>query len=247
MIRERLIMYKGSIDIGNVNKNLKITFNLVIIGDSDNNQKFNNNTKTINKFTFNNSEYLKFHPRPFLTLDISRYQNNQKIYDPGCQVNINRRNLFTFIQRIKLMIDNFKEQDLFFIKNKQLQLNKEKAISLSQVIRTNDKAICLMHSVISDEERVDIQYEGIILMINNVSNSVLITYDELLYMYYLLTKVDMEVLSMELINAYLLTEKNLGDIIKTDNITKTISEVVECEPSITTLPKIQKPNTIPDI
>jgi len=104
-----------------------------------------------------------------------------------------------------------------------------------------------MHSVISDEERVDIQYEGIILMINNVANSVLITYDELLYMYYLLTKVDMEVLSMELINAYLLTEKNLGNIIKTDNITKTISEVVEYEPSITTLPKIQKPNTIPDI
>ena len=162
-------------------------------------------------------------------------------------MNYNRRNLFTFIQRIKLMIDNFKEQDLFFIKNKQLQLNKEKAVSLSQVIRTNDKAICLMHSVISDEERVDIQYEGIILMINNVANSVLITYDELLYMYYLLTKVDMEVLSMELINAYLLTEKNLGNIIKTDNITKTISEVVEYEPSITTLPKIQKPNTIPDI
>lgn len=236
-------MYKGSIDIGWVNKSLRVSFNLVIMGNNDGYQRFN--SKIINKFACNNSEYLKFTPRPYLTLDICKYENKQKIYDPACQINISKRNLFVLIQRVKKMIENFKIQDMFFIKNKQLRLNIDKAKSVSQVMRTNDKAIYMIHGVIPDDERPDVQYEGITLMINNAANYVLITYDELLYLYYILTNVNMDMLSMQLINSYLLLEKRKD--VDTTDIIKTLSEVNNDNVSNSVLPKLQEPNVIPDI
>ena len=240
-------MYKSSIDIGSINKEMKVTFNIIISEENDinNQQKNANNFKTISRFIYNGADYLKFSPRPYLTIAMRRY--GDVMSDKNCYININKLNLFVLIQRVKKMIENFKVEDLFFVKNKRLNLNVEKAQSLIQVMKTNDKSIAMVYCVIEDENNRDIQYEGISFMINDISHSTLITYDELLYMYHMLSTINMDVLSMELINAYLAIEKNDPTHTIEKNYVKSLMSECPNETPTNALPRIQQPNEIPNI
>ena len=87
-------------------------------------------------------------------------------------------------------------------------------------------------------------------MINSPDNFCCLTYNELEYLYYVLTHIDMDTLAMSIVNSYMISNMSskLYAYSKTRDlvIDKTIPEEVQKEIDITPLPKIEAPNEIPD-
>lgn len=239
-------MYKGSIDLGRINQSVKLSLNVIIKGDDYNMRPGAGKVfkHVVDLFDYNGSRYLKVSPRSFITIDISKSFDRGDSWNSNMQVNLTKQYLFEFITKCKLMIENFKIKELFYIKNKKLQINAEIANSLSQVIKTQNKTIKMIHSVVYDTENKEIEYEGIVLMINSIDNYSFITYNELQYMYYIISTTNMDILSMELINTYLILNNNVA---KPETRSKIISEKTDTSSVSTLLPKEQKPNTIPNI
>lgn len=243
-------MYKGSIDLCRINKFMKIKFNLIIKDENQlksNIQSYGN--KLIEVFKYNGSEYLKISPKPYITIDISATSDKNDVWNSNNQVNLNKICLFDFMRKIKLMIDAFKIPELFFIKNKKLQVNSQVSEKYTQYVRTPNKIIKLSHVVVYDTDNKELEYEGICMFVNGVDNFCCITYSELEYLYYELTRINMHELSMSMINIYMLslvsTKMNVLEEPRTLTIEKTITEVKPIETG-NPLPKIQKPNEIPE-
>lgn len=242
------IMYKGSIDLGRINQSVKLSLNVIIRGDDYNIRPGAGKVfkHVVDLFDYNGSRYLKISPRSFITIDISKSFDRSDSWNSNMQVNLTKQYLFEFISKCKIMIENFKIKDLFYIKNKKLQINADIANSISQVVKTTNKTIKMIHSVVYDPENKEIEYEGIVFMINSIDNFSFITYNELQYMYYVLSTTNIDILAMELINSYLiLNTKN--DTVKVETKQKIISEKTDNTVTTIPLPKIENPNTIPSI
>lgn len=237
-------MYKCYIDMGKINKYMRIKFNIIVEDDIGTN-KFANKTKCIDKFSYAGSKYLKLSPRPYITIDICESKDKNDSWNSNLQVNLNKFVLFDLLRKLRSMINKFKIKDMFFIKNNHLHVNTESANSNCEFVKTPNKIIKLLHCVVKDEDNIELEYEGICFMINSIDNYCFLTYTELEYLYYELSKINMTELSMQLLNAYLITEKH-----KIRNreleIDKSISEIKDEEPN-TTLPKLKKANEIPEI
>lgn len=241
-------MYKTSIDLGRINPSLKVTFNLIIKGDKIS-ERDRRMPDTIDKFKFNGTTYLKFSPKAFITLDISKTGDKGDGWNPNTSANLNKISLFEFIKKCELILNGFKVKELFYINNRRLKVSPDIAKSLAQSSRAGNKMIAMIHSVVVDDEHPETEYEGISLMINTVDNFALLTYSELQYLHHLLTSINMDVLSMQLINAYLALESNDKSLSAPRELTidKTISEVKSEEKDITPLPKAEDGHEIPNI
>lgn len=244
-------MYKGSIDLGRINATLRLGLNVVLKRDDYTLRPGGGKVfkHVVDIFDFNGSRYLKVTPKAYITLDISKAQDKGDKWNSNLQANLTKPYLFEFISKCKIMIENFKIKDLFYIKNKKLQINVDVANSVSQVVRTPNKTIKMIHSVVYDAENKEIEYEGIVLMINSIDNFALLTYNELQYLCYTLMNTNIDILAMQLINSYLILNTTRESIqpSKIDTPTKMISETSQCDDVVVSLPKEKKDNTIPNI
>jgi hypothetical protein len=245
-------MYKGSIDIARINRTMKLKFNLILRDDENPslNKKNKNSSKIVNKFMYNGSEYLKLSPKEFITIDISETSDKTDEWNSNTQVNLNKINTFELMKKLKKIIDSFQIKELYFIKNGKLVLDKNISREYNQVIRTgNGKIIGIQHCIINDADNPDLEYEGVVFMINSVDNFCCLTYSELEYLYYELTQLNMHNLSMMLIMTDLLTTQKTSYKGKLEElkIDKVIEEVKPLEVTPRVLPKINTVGEIPDI
>ena len=243
-------MYKVSLELGKINNSMKLKFNVIMKDKTEKkaNRKYNN--RVIDRFTYNGSDYLRISPKPYITIDISSTSDKNDEWNSNSVVNLNKFCLFDMIRKVRSMINKFKIPDLFFIKNKKLHLNTEIANNNFEIIRTPNKIIKLVHAVIYDSNNQELEYEGVCFMINSPDNFCCLTYNELEYLYYVLTHIDMDTLAMSIVNSYMISNMSskLYAYSKTRDlvIDKTIPEEVQKEIDITPLPKIEAPNEIPD-
>lgn len=241
-------MYKTSIDLGRINPSLKVTFNLIIKGDKLS-EKDRRIPETIDKFNFHGTTYLKFSPKAFITLDISKTGDKGDGWNPNTSANLNKIALFEFVNKCELMLNGFKIKELFYMNNRKLKVSSDIAKKIAQRSRAGNKTVAMIHTVVIDDEHPETEYEGISLMINTVDNFALLTYSELQYLHHLLSTVNMDVLSMQLINAYLTLESKDKSLSTAREITidRSISEVKTEEKDINPLPKAETGHEIPDI
>ena len=116
-------------------------------------------------------------------------------------VSLNRLGQFKFIQSLKKFIYNFSSyKNLFYYENGKLVVNQSLINDVSINISTNSKMIRLQPCVVPDEENQETVYEGAIFFINNMQNYAYLTYDELTYLLWEIEKIDMTVLSLQVIN-----------------------------------------------
>lgn len=242
-------MYRASIELGRISKFMKLKFNLIIKNTSNlKNRVYENGI--IDKFTYGDSEYLKLSPKPYITIDISDASDKNDSWNSNTQVNFNKFCLFELIQKTKSMLESFKIKELFYKKDGKLQVNPTVASQCSEIIRTPNKAVKMIHAVIYDNENKEIEYEGICFMINSPDNYCCLTYHELEYLYYELNNINMHELSISLINVYLLSllcEEKTQEDIKEITFNKVVQEVKEDEITEKQLPKIQNANEVPEI
>ena len=192
-------MYKATIEIGRVNKMMKIKFGLII--QSEEISKFKP-TPIVSKFNFGGNDYLRINPNPYVILDISSYMDKGESWSSNRTVTLNRYYLFRFLQGLKKLISNFQTyKNLFYYQNNELIVNNAVADSIMISIPTaSNKTIMIRPCVVPDEESTTNRvYEGCVFYINNMENFAYLTYTEMEYLFYELSKIDMSTLSMQVI------------------------------------------------
>ena len=245
-------MYKVSIELLRISGSLKVKFSVVVKNDESMNKKFPQ--EIVHKFTFKGNTYLNITPFPYVTIDISK-RNDE--FSTNLSFNLNRRDLYLFIVHMNVLLKKFIEkEELFYYEEtyegKRLKVNRELADSIKEVVICGGKTILVQPCVVSinDGKRVN-DYEGVILSINDLSYYTYLTYADLKYLVYELNKIDMTSLATNVINTAILYEKNASDDI-TKEIQKEHGSVYNVE-EIEKLPErkvrtaIKEPDTIPKI
>lgn len=240
-------MFKASIELGQINKNMKLKFCLIIKNDSElKNMARNMGQDLINYFTFNGSEYLRINPRPFITIDISSNRTKNEAWNSNMQVNLGKPGLYKMVRVTQKLINNFKIEDLFYIQRNKLQVDKKLAMENMEEIYSSNKKIRMIYSIVINNDNEDDIYEGIAFCINGYENFCMLTYDELILLHEELKRIDMNALSMQLLNSYIL-------LILTKQIKESkleIPKVIQEEPNtenINNPTPIEIPHEIPEI
>jgi len=193
--------YKSTIELFSIPKIINVKFGVIMSTDANasaiEKQKWDK-FKLVNMFKYNNNEYIKISPHPFLSIDIG----GKKEYDYNNNFTLNQRDLFLFIMNLKSAIADFtNHKDLFLIDNDEVVVNKELAQSIKKVFRTTRKTLLIEHApVLRGENDNLITYEGVILAVNHLENFTTFTYAELKYLLWELEKIDMINLSLQLIS-----------------------------------------------
>ena len=192
-------MYKGSIELGRINKDMKLKFVIYLKEDPQYSAVGNKQQNLIEKFSYGASDYLRVSPNSQLVIDIQKSDN--EMYDSNNNIALSKKPLFQLKLALKKFIKYFEEDDLFYYENKKLTVNKELAEKYLTMVKTYSKSIALKHCVVTEHET---DYEGCLFMINSINNYASLTYEELLFLYDELDKVDLTKLSMDVINLNLL-------------------------------------------
>ena len=192
-------MYKVIMDYEKINKNMKIKFGLIL---SDSDKKFN--TKVLDKFNIDGTDYLKISPHPFLTIDIATKDDKKGNWSSNKSVSLTRIGLFIMKRRLRESIRNLMTDDLYEYYNGKLTLNKNMARDLTLKFRVNNKYVMIQPIVVPDEEDPNVEYEGLCIMINSVDNYNLVTVEEAEFLYDVLDKVDLTGLALQVINTAML-------------------------------------------
>ena len=236
-------MNKASIEIARINKTLKVNFGLILQSETEiKNPSFG---KLINKFNYLGNSFLKVTPRPFVTLDISSGKDKNDGWSANQSVNLNKQSLFSFLCAVRKLLKAFKEvKDLFYYEDGKLVLNNEEAKKVTESVISNNKHLRMQHCVVPSDENDTVFYEGIVLFINTYDNYTYITYNELLYLEYELSHIDMVSLSMQLISLSIQVNEEEEKVIEPKH---KIVEQKEEEIKSTPYVRIEEPNTIPEI
>jgi hypothetical protein len=204
----------------------------------------------INDYRKYGNRNIIFSPRPFVTLDINDTSGSEA-WSSATSIVLNRLSLFQMIHKLEKFIKSFEINELFYFQNKKLHVDTSLAKSESQIIIMPQKRLLIMHCVVPDKQNEEIEYEGGNFMFNTIDNFCLLTYDEILALKYELSKIDMSVLSLQLINIYFmekLKSSNTALIEETKPYTIMHEESQEKKDvEQTTLPPLPESNTIPDI
>lgn len=235
-------MYKASIELGKINKSFKLKFGLII--DSETDKK--SYSKLVSKFNYAGNDYLRVNPRPFITIDIS--SKNDEAWSTNQMVNLNKISLFSFIRALSSLIKEFKSvTDLFYYQNDKLTLNNQYLRQTTKDVIASNKHIRMQPCVVPDDEVQNKFYEGCVLCINTYDNFCYLTYSEMEYLLYELTHIDINQLSLQLLNTVTLFKNMESEVLPTKTISKsTDDELINNEGSRPYV-KIEEPSTIPDI
>ena len=239
-------MYKATFEIGKINKMLKIKFGLII--QSEEMGKFKA-APLVSKFNFGGNDYIRINPNPFIILDISSYMDKGESWSSNRTVTLNRYYLFRFLQGLRKLINDFQtKKNLFYYKNNELIVNNIEADSVMISIPTaGSKTIMMRPCVVPDEESTTNKvYEGCVFYINNMENFAYLTYTEIEYLYYELSKIDMSATALQLITIVKQFENQRSEklTVPTSSEGAIASEIELISPSSVT---IIKKNEMPQI
>lgn len=233
-------MEKVTVELFRVHKSFKVRFAIIVKDDDPKNY-----LKLIKKSNFEGNQYLTITPFPFITLDITSKMDKNEEWNSNRTASMNRRDLFLFLKKLKRFIANFTIKDLFFFdKNNKLMVNESIASSIKETVLMSNKVVVFQPCVVESEETHN-TYEGCFMFINSMDYFTYITYTELEYLYYELSRIDFSSLTLQVINSYYLLED-----VEAKKVAKKTPKVEEKEPEIIDPKKrigLEEPNTIPEI
>lgn len=232
-------MYKVNLELGKINKYMKMKFGVVIKSEQQHMQ-------LMNKFSISGNTYFKVNPYPTVTIEISSNVDRNEAWNTNRSITLNKMSRFQFIKRLKTIIHSFTEiKSLFYYQDGKLCIEKSIAENIRDMVKVSQKTCLFMPAVIEDEETKE-QFEGVVLMINSPDNYCYLTFEELEYLCDTLERLDFDTLALQLINLI----SNYDNKIEEETIKPTNRiETQETEEVETTIPIQPLPveNTIPEI
>lgn len=230
-------MKKISIELTKINSQMKLKFGMIAVSDDE--IKYPNN-KLISRFSINGNEYLRINPRPFIVIDISDAMKKEG-WSTNYSITLNKYYLFRTLQALKSLLTNFKNEGLFYYQDGVLTVDNVMSEKISVTIHTTGKAMKFVPSVVPDEENPELFYEGCIFFINTMDNYCYLTYTELGYLYYELSKVDLTQLSLHATELMYACKNEQVQQIKRDPIPEVRVEELKTPSTITVVKKGEIP------
>lgn len=184
---------------------------------------------------FNGNQYLSVNnPYASLTIELSEEGKDMysSIWSSARVVSLNKFLTKTFVRRSRDLLEKFKTiKELFAYEDNVLMVNKDLAWENREVIPTEyGKVVMLLPTVVEDYD-THAQYEGITLMINEISNYGKLTYQEFEAMVDYLDTLDFDTLALQLINiALMMKEKKTAEDIITKDDTPEVPENIQFVP-----------------
>ena len=190
-------------EIGKVNKIMMLKFGLILRPDEPKNPYL----QVENKFNYMGNEYYRLKPNPFVTIDISKGKDKKDGWSTSQSVNFNRFKLFEFLKRLKEFLYKYKQyKNLYYYENNTLTINRSVSSNIVLDLVSSNKHIRMYPCVVPSDEGEEITYEGCIFAINTMDNYCYLTYEEMEYLYYELSHIDMNLLSIHIIQLIKQTE-----------------------------------------
>ena len=225
---------------------MKLKFGLIVKPDDTTKYK---DANVISKFNYCGNDYLRINPSPYIIIDIASYMSKGEAWNPNQSVTLTRYYLFRFLQGLRKFINDFQtRKNLFYYQNNELVVDNEISELVTISIPTSgSKTIMMKPCVVPDEESsTGNVYEGCIFYINNMENFAYLTYTEMEYLYYELSKIDMTNLALQVITIVKQYENQQSNHIQgpTSSEQDVGSEIEISTPSSVT---IIKTNQIPQI
>lgn len=198
-------MVKASIDLFRVHKSCKVSFGIILKNDITGNNTAYGNHQVVSKFSIKTTEYLKISPHPFINIDISNYLDKREDkYNINLNFTLNRRDLYLFmivLKDINTIMDE-KITELYYYDDKEdLQINKEKAEEYKRGLKCGNKGVIIQPTVVLYEEISEKRDIGVTLAINYYANFIYLTLEDLKYLTYELSKLDLNLLSIAILNS----------------------------------------------
>lgn len=245
-------MYKASMELGRIHKSMRLRFSVIIRDDDISNGSPWNREPLYKRFRFQENEYFKVNPHPFLTIDISdRREMKKEGWNSGYSVSLNQKALFLMRRRVRELIQAFQTEHQMFYYNErnELVVNPILADKHKIYVPTSQKTILMQPCVVPDDETPNKVYEGVFFAINRMEYYTYLTFEELDYFYEILSSIRMTELAMHLLTLDLLTkEEPDAESSGTTNTSGDAWNLVDDRP-IQGAPFVipEKPSTIPEI
>lgn len=194
-------MKRLSIPLVKIHKSFEVTF--CVFTDGEEAQKQDPWSATIQRYSYNGNDYFRVKPRMTVCIDISnKRETKREGWTSALQVYLNQRSLFTFKQRLRELIHTFQSVKELFVKydSGELEVNRQLAMKYRKLISSSSgKMILLQACVVIDDDNREVSYEGCIFAINKLEYFTYLTYEEMLLLYDVLSKIDMPQLSIQLL------------------------------------------------
>ena len=236
-------MKKVILDMGKISKGMRLKFGLILSDNEIPNQKFNN--KIINVFNLSGNEYIKISPHPFITLDISSSFDKNEDWSNNKSVTLNNANKMKFENSLLSVIKSFQVKNMFYYDNhKKLMCDDNISKKNMTKIIIGNKTCIFRCLAIPDENNKEVNYEGVIMMVNSVDNFCYLSFEEVNVLLYSLKNINMYSMSISLMNLVQSHSDLFPEKIETSN--EIIKEEIEEVPEPNKVPPISTNNSIPD-
>ena len=240
-------MKKINLELGRISKGMRLKFSLIL--ESSETEK-SRSLDVVKTFTISGNDYIQLNPHPFITIDISdtlgkRQKDN---WNPNLYVTLNAASKLKLETKLTAVIKNFQVNNLYYYsRSNKLTVNQEVERQLSPPpFVIGNKTCQIKYAVVQDDGNDEIEYEGVIFMINSPENFCYLTIDELNLLFYTLRNINMYQMSLSLLTYYETIRKDIEE----EEITikpQIVSEELEIQPEVNRLPVIETPTTIPDL
>lgn len=249
-------MYKVTYFIGKINRYMALKFSITL--------RNSKGVDSVKKEYFNGNQYLFIRGLyPTLTIELTDDVKDigTHTWSTGRLVSFNKFQSIAFIESSKVLLKKFYDlKDLFGYVDGKLVVNKDLAWQNKSIFQTEyGKAVMVMPAVVNETVDSNVQYEGVSFMINELSNYVMLTYDEFKALISYIEKLDFDSLGMQLLNSALLMRNNKNNpqayvIANSSNKDEELNTEVTDEEKESKPPdeniqwrNIQKPPLIPEI
>lgn len=192
----------ATLEIFKVHSSFKIDFQVIIHNDIS--SKFQN---PVNKFTIDGNTYLRVVPASYLIIDIQT-KKEKKNFNPYGTFSLTKKHVYILIIKLKKIMRKIRDPklEMFFLYEGVLTVDENKAKEAEETISVdsvthNIKQLHIIPSVVEDSNE---RYEGVKVYINTIDNFTYLTFTEIDMVIDVLSKVDFSLLSLKLLNTYLL-------------------------------------------
>lgn len=193
-------MYKLSCDLCYVTRFLRLKVS-VIYKDKLNKEK-------VSKFNVNGNDYLTIKSYPYLSFEISNDEERKETWCYQKSISLDRFGMFNFVDRSRHVVEAFtKEKGMFYYDTtKKLHVNKELANKNSITIPLSFSRVIWISPIVVRDKDSNQELEGVVMCFDSTANYVTLSYDEFRFLVYYVEHIDLESISLQLIQFAELTK-----------------------------------------
>lgn len=186
--------------IQKINRGVSLKFSIVIKNDSADPK-----LQTISTSLFNGNLYTRLSPYPNLIIDLgNELRERGGTWNANSQILLDPLHAYRFAKRGRSLLKSFVERkDLFLYEGNVLTLNQTAAKECEVVIPCEFSKTTYIKPVVIRDYDMNVECEGVMLMVNDVSNFATLSFEEFEFLIYTIGRLDFASTTASIMNMYM--------------------------------------------